>query len=101
METNNNTQFEGQNNGQTIIIKQVEAPSNKIGTAGFVLALIAFFFSWIPVMGWLIWALGAIFSLIGLSRAPKGLAVTGVIISFIGLIILLCVVGTIGILASL
>ena len=61
---------------------------NGIGTAGFVLALIGLIFSWLPVVNWIVWALGFIFSLIGVFRKPKGLAIAGLIISLIGVIII-------------
>ena len=43
--------------GQTVIINQTEN-SNGMGTAGFVLALIAVFLGWVPFLGWIIWLLG-------------------------------------------
>lgn len=83
------TSFKGQkNNGneQTIIIKQKE--SNGLGTAGFVLSIISLFLGWIPLLGWLLWILGLIFSLIGIFKKPRGFAIAGLIISLIGLILL-------------
>ncbi len=62
---------------------------NGIGTTGFIIALMGLFTSWIPVLGWILWVLGALFSLIGLFKTPRGLAIAGFIISFFGLIILL------------
>ena len=47
---------------QTVIVQQEQRKSNGMGTAGFVLALIGFFFSWIPILGWVIWFLGVLFS---------------------------------------
>ncbi|MGP1447013.1 MAG: hypothetical protein ACTTKO_05735 [Candidatus Limimorpha sp.] len=44
--------------GQQIIINQVEHKSNGVGTVGFVLAIIAIFLGWIPVLGWILWLLG-------------------------------------------
>ncbi len=70
----------------------VQAPvvqKNGIGTAGFVLALIALFTFWVPILGWILWILGAILSLVGVFRAPKGLAIAGLVISFIDVIVLL------------
>ena len=52
--TNDSQDQQGQS-GQTAIINQVEKKSNGIGTAGFVLALIAIFLGWIPVLGWILW----------------------------------------------
>lgn len=83
---------------QTIIINQQVASkkSNGVGTAGFVLALVAIFFCWVPVLGWILWALGLIFSFAGMFKNPKGLAIAGLIISLIALVFLLVVVALIG-----
>lgn len=66
---------------------------NGIGTAGFVLALIAFVISWIPVVGtiigWILGPLGFIFSLIGVFRQPRGLSIAGLIISLLSVILLI------------
>ncbi len=77
--------------GQTIVINQTEKQSNGIGTAGFVLAIIAIFLGWIPVLGWIIWLLGLIFSFVGIFKKPKGLAIAGLVISLIGVILLIVV----------
>jgi hypothetical protein len=79
--------------GQTVIINQVAQKSNGIGTAGFVLALIALFLGWIPIIGWVLWFLGFLFSLIGLFKKPAGLAIAGFIISLINIILLILVFG--------
>ncbi len=76
----------------TVIINQTEK-SNGIGTAGFVLALIALFLGWVPFLGWIIWLLGLIFSAIGVFREPKGLAIAGLVISLIGIVLLIAVFG--------
>lgn len=85
---------------QTIIIEQRTPKKNGIGLAGFILSLVALFTDWIPGLGWVVWALGAIFSIIGLFKAPRGFAIAGFIISFISLILLIAVVGTVGALLS-
>ncbi len=82
--------------GQTIIINQQEKQSNGIGIAGFVLALIALFLGWVPILGWIIWALGLIFSFIGVFRKPKGMAIAGLVISLIGIVFLLVVFASVG-----
>lgn len=69
---------------------------NKIGTAGFVFAMLALFLGVIPILGWIFWLLGMIFSCIGLSRRPKGLATAGLIISVIALIVIIVVTVFIG-----
>ena len=76
---------------QTVIIQQKK--SNPLGTTGFVCSIIALFTGWIPVLGWILWALGAIFSCIGVFKQPRGLSIAGLVISFIGVIILVGLVG--------
>lgn len=84
------------NNQQVSVINNIQqAKSNGLGTAGFVLALIAFLFSWIPGVNWIIWFLGALFSVIGCFKQPRGLAIAGTVISFIDIIILISVIGAI------
>lgn len=55
--------------------------SNSMGTAGFVLSLVNIILWWIPYVGWLIWVLAIVFSAIGMSRKPRGLATAGLIIA--------------------
>ncbi|MDE5772860.1 MAG: hypothetical protein K2H86_00195 [Muribaculaceae bacterium] len=71
----------------------MEKRSNGIGTTGFVFAILAIVLCWVPVLDFILWALGAIFSLVGVFKRPRGLALTGLIISFIGIIILIVLVG--------
>ena len=79
--------------GQTIIINQQERRStNGLGTAGFILALLGLIFSWVPGLGW---ALGLIFSFVGIFRTPRGLAIAGLVISCIALIVLIILVSAI------
>ncbi len=92
--TNDFQNRQGQS-GQTVIINQVEKKSNGIGTAGFVLALIAIFLGWVPVLGWILWLLGLIFSFVGVFKTPKGLSIAGLVISLIGIILLIAVFGAI------
>ncbi|MDR2457929.1 MAG: hypothetical protein LBD41_05560 [Clostridiales Family XIII bacterium] len=84
----------GSGTNTTVVVNEIRR-ANSLGTAGFVLALIALFFSWIPIFGWIVWALGAVFSIIGIFKIPRGLAIAGAAISFAGLIILIAVAGTI------
>ena len=83
---------------QTIIIQQPS--SNRTGTAGFVISLIALFLSWIPVFGWIIWFLGFILSFAGIFKRPRGLAIAGFILSIIDFIILIAIIGGIAALLS-
>ena len=84
------------NNPQLSVINNIQqSKSNGLGTAGFVLALISFLFCWVPGVNWVVWFLGAIFSIIGCFKEPRGLAIAGTIISFIDIIILISVIGAI------
>ena len=78
---------------QQIIIQQETKQSNGTGTAGFVLALIALCFSWVPGVGQIVWFLGLILSFFGMFKSPRGLAITGFLISIIDLIILVIILG--------
>ena len=73
----------------------IQNKSNGCGTAGFVLSLLALFLSWVPVAGWILWFLGFLLSFIGLFKSPRGLAITGFILSFLDLIVLICLIGAI------
>ncbi|MCC8036776.1 MAG: hypothetical protein LIP02_01360 [Bacteroidales bacterium] len=44
-------------------------------------------------MDWILWFLGALFSVIGLFKQPRGLAIAGTVISFIGVIVMIALVG--------
>lgn len=81
---------------QQVIVQTVEHKSNGIGTAGFVLALLGLVLCWIPILDFILWFLGLIFSIIGCFKSPKGLAITGLILSLIGIIAIIGIVGTIG-----
>ncbi|MDR1225395.1 MAG: hypothetical protein LBK47_00665 [Prevotellaceae bacterium] len=82
--------------GPQVIINQLpQKQSNGIGTAGFVLALVAVFLGWVPVLGWILWIVGLILSFAGLFKSPKGLAIAGLVISLIDLILLISVFGAI------
>ncbi|MCI1553447.1 MAG: zinc-ribbon domain-containing protein [Levilactobacillus sp.] len=85
----------GQGTGNTVYIQQSQQQSNGLGTAGFILALISLFTSIVPFVDWVVWFLGALFSFIGLFRKPRGLAIAGFVISFIGIIIILTLAATI------
>ena len=67
----------------------VEKKKNGLGVAGFVLALLGLIFCWVPILDWILWLLGLIFSFIGVFKKPKGLAITGLIISAVVLIALI------------
>ena len=70
--------------------------TNGMGVAGFVLSLVAFFGGTVPYLSGPIWLLGLIFSIIGLNRQPRGLAIAGLIISLVGIFIILAVLFFVG-----
>ena len=68
---------------------------NGIGTAGFILAIIGLVFCWVPVLDYILWFLGFLFSFIGVFKKPRGLSIAGLIISCIGIIIIIAVIGAV------
>lgn len=101
MENNNYNASQERNDKTTVIVNQMEKKSNGVGTAGFVLALCGIFFSWILVFNWILWALGFIFSFVGIFRKPRGLAIAGLVISCLDLIILIAVIGVLATIFSM
>lgn len=79
-----------QNQPQVVV---VEKKGNGIGVAGFVLALLGLIFCWVPILDWILWLLGLIFSIIGMFRPKKGLAIAGLVISLLFVILFFAVVG--------
>lgn len=61
--------------------------TNGIGTAGFILALLGILLIWLPFINFILWGLGLLFSIIGLFKKPKGLAIAGFVISMISIVI--------------
>lgn len=70
---------------QTILVREQRYKSNGLGTAGFITSLLVLLLSWVPVLGWILWLVGALLSLIGVFKSPRGLAITGLILSLITL----------------
>ena len=74
---------------------QVDQPRrhNGLGTAGFILSLLALVFCWVPILNIILLFLGLVFSIVGLclKNRRKGLAVSGLVIAII--VILLYVAG--------
>lgn len=50
---------------------------------GFIFAIFAFGFCWLPYVGGALWVLGLIFSFLGLSNLPNGIAKAGMWLSII------------------
>lgn len=78
------------------VVNNVDHRSNGVGTAGFVIALICAFLSWLPGVNFLLWFIGLLLSFIGMFKRPRGLAIVGFIISIIDIILIVALVGAIG-----
>ena len=86
--------------GQTLDAQPQAPQKNGPGLAGFILSLCALFLGWIPIIGWIIWVLGLIFSSIGMFRQPKGFAIAGLVISLVGVVLMLFLFAALGIAAA-
>ena len=51
---------------------------------------------WIPVLGWILWLVGLILSIVGIFKKPKGLAIAGLIISVFTVILYVILVFAVG-----
>ena len=85
-------QPQAQQNQTTVIVNG--SKSNGIGTAGLICAILAIVFCWVPFVDFVLWGLGALLSIIGLFKSPRGSAIAGFIISFLGIIIILTLAGS-------
>lgn len=81
---------------QAVYVNMSGKQSNGIGTTGLVFAILGLFLGVIPILGWVIWFLGLLFSFIGMFKSPRGCAIAGFIISIIWLIVFVVIVGSIG-----
>lgn len=71
---------------QPIIIQQSQtSKTNSKGVIGFVCSLLTMILCWIPLLGILLGIISFIFSILGLSKEPKGLAIAGLIISIVAI----------------
>lgn len=85
-----------QGGNQTTII--IQRKGNGVGTAGFVLALLALIgliFCLGPFFNFIMWILGVILSFVGVFKKPKGFAIAGLVLSSIWLIIVSVIFGSI------
>ena len=70
---------------QTILVREQRYKSNGLGIAGFITSLLGLLLSCVPILGWILWLVGVLLSLIGVFKSPRGLAITGLILSLITL----------------
>lgn len=69
---------------KVVVVKQ----GNGMGVAGFVLALLGLILCWVPILNWILWILGLVFSIIGMFKPKKGLAIAGLVISCLYIILI-------------
>lgn len=81
------------NNTTTVVVEG--GHSNSMGIAGFIIALLGLVFCWVPIVDLILWFLGFVFSLVGLFKAPRGMAIAGLALSLIIIIIIISIWGTI------
>lgn len=80
-------------NTTTFVVEK--SGSNSMGTAGFIIALLGFIFCWMPIVDIILWFLGLVFSIIGIFKAPRGMAIAGLILSLVIIIVIIIIWGTI------
>lgn len=76
-----------ENTRKEIVI--IPSKSNDIGLIGFCISLLALFLFWFPIFGWPLWVVGLALSFIGVFKEPRGFSIAGLVISFVGLIMLI------------
>lgn len=62
---------------------------NNMALTGFILSIIGLVLVWLPLIGLICWLIGAIFSVIGVTRPKNKLAIAGLCISGVTLIIII------------
>ena len=77
------------NNTTTVVVEG--SHSNSMGIAGFIIALLGLVFCWVPIVDLILWFLGLIFSLVGLFKAPRGMAIAGLVLSLIIIFIIISI----------
>ncbi len=75
------------NNTTTVVVES--SRSNSMGVAGFIIALLGLVFCWFPFVNLILWFLGLFFSLVGLFKAPRGMAIAGLVLSLIIIFIII------------
>jgi len=76
---------------------QIAPTGNGLAIAGMVLAICAVVLAWLPVVNFICWILGLIFSAVGLKNANRGapyrgMAIAGLAISLAGIVLIILVV---------
>lgn len=76
--------------------------SNTIGKAGFFINLFALLLGitgFGAILGFILWIIGTLFSFFGLFKRPRGMAIAGIVLAFLGAIPII-IIGLFGIAAS-
>lgn len=67
---------------------------NTMGLVGMIIGIVALVFCWVPIFNWLLALAGLVFSIVGLFKQPKGMAIAGVICSGIALLLPFIILGS-------
>lgn len=78
-----------------VVIKEEPPKTNGMGIAGFVVSLLTLLGCWVPILNWIMWFLGFLFSIIGIFKKPRGFAIAGLCISLVTFIIIIALLGLI------
>ncbi|WP_143084790.1 hypothetical protein [Novosphingobium sp. CF614] len=84
--------MENQQQPQQFVVTHTQAPSNGLGTSAMVLGIVSIVLAFIPVLGLIAWItspLALILGLIGVTKNPKGGAITGIVLGAIGIAVCL------------
>lgn len=99
----NENSSQGEYHGPQVIINNTIVPQipqrrkkNKLGTAGFVFAILSIVLVWVPVVGWIMWLLGFLFSFIGIFRKSNVLAIIGLVLTSTWIIVGIVIISIYG-----
>lgn len=92
------TEVKDLDNKQTIVVihEEPKSSSNPLATTGMILAIVALFIGWLPIIGQITWLLGVIFSIIGLFSKPRTKGWIGLAFSFASLILIIVLISLLG-----
>lgn len=81
-----------------VVINQPQRKSTGMAIAGLVMGILTLVFCWVPFVGFILGLLGLIFSIVGIAKkdgGAKGAAIAGLVLTLIGAIVSIVVVGSV------
>ena len=73
--------------------RDTDKSAKVVGRVGFIMSSVALLLGWMDILGWILWALGAFFSVLGMFRNNRGLAIAGIIISIVAFLVIFFIYG--------